>query len=184
MRRLLGLISAVLIVAVLAAAGWAAWLQQTGNLHAVLSGQVYRSAQPSDKQLSEWTAEYGFRSVLNLRGKSRADWYRTERDTAASLNLQHADFAMRDNEVLTPERAAELIALLNALPKPLLIHCKAGADRTGLAAALYLASQGLGEAPAEAQISFRYGHVSLPLSAAWPMNQSWEAMKSSFGYDT
>lgn len=184
MRRLLGGTLAALVVAVSAAGVWAGWLQRTSNFHAVLAGQVYRSAQPSEAQLSGWTAAHGIRSVLNLRGESDAAWYRTERATADRLNLQHADFAMRDSEVLTPERAADLIALLDALPKPLLIHCKAGADRTGLAAALYLASQGQDEALAEAQISFRYGHVSLPVSTAWPMDQSWEAMESSFGYNS
>lgn len=73
------------------------------------------------------------------------------------------------------------MALLDSLPKPVLIHCMGGADRTGLAAALYLASLGQGEAKAEAQISFRSGHALLPVSAAWPMDQSWEAMEPSFG---
>ena len=178
------LILAIPVLACMAGGGWAAWLQQGGNLHAVLPGEVYRSAQPSEAQLTAWTAMHGFRSVLNLRGASEADWYRIERATADRLNLQHADFLMHDIEILAPDQAAALIALLERLPKPVLIHCKAGADRTGLAAALYLASLDKGEALAEAQISFRYGHVSLPVSAAWPMDQSWEAMELSFGYDS
>ncbi len=107
--------------------------QKSGNLHEVLEGEVYRSAQPSAAQLVEWTTAYGFRSVLNLRGPSDADWYQVEQKTAARLNLTHADFAMRDSEILTLDRAAALMALMEALPKPVLIHCKAGADRTGLA---------------------------------------------------
>ena len=178
------MILALSVLAVIVGGGWAAWLQQNGNLHAVLEGEVYRSAQPSAAQLVERTAAYGFRSVLNLRGPSDADWYRAERQTAARLTLTHADFAMRDREILTPDRAAALMALMEALPKPVLIHCKAGADRTGLAAALLLAGAGRGEAEAEAQISFRYGHVPLPVSAAWPMDQSWEAMEPSFGFDS
>lgn len=168
-----------LMVTVLAAGGWAGWLHGTDNLHPVLAGQIYRSAQPSGAQLQDWTAAHRFRSLLNLRGASDADWYRIERATAARLH--HADFAMRASQVLTPGRAATLMALLDSLPKPVLIHCMGGADRTGLAAALYLASLGQGEAKAEAQISFRYQHVSLPVSAAWPMDQSWEAMEPSFG---
>ena len=161
---------ALLAMAILAAGGWAGWLHGTGNLHPVLAGQIYRSAQPSGAQLQDWTAAHGFRSVLNLRGASDADWYRIERATAARLPLRHADFAMRASQVLTPGRAATLMALLDSLPRPVLIHCMGGADRTGLAAALYLASLGHGEAKAEAQISFRYQHVSLPVSAAWPMD--------------
>lgn len=173
-----------LILVGMAIGGWAAWLRHSGNLHAVLEGTVYRSAQPSAALLETWTAAHGFRSVLNLRGPSDAGWYRAERETAARLNLTHADFAIRDSEILAPDRAAALMALMEALPKPLLIHCKAGADRTGLAAALYLANAGQGEARAEAQISVRYGHVSLPVSAAWPMDLSWEAMEASFGFDS
>ncbi|WP_405404954.1 tyrosine-protein phosphatase [Paracoccus sp. Ld10] len=173
-----------LVIAGIAAVGWAGWLQHTGNLHAVVAGQVYRSAQPSGQRLSTWTTAYGFRSVLNLRGQSDATWYRQERREARRLNLHHVDFAMSDDQQMTPARAADLISLLHALPKPLLIHCKAGADRTGLAAALYLASLGHPEAEAEAQISFQYGHVSLPVSAAWPMNLSWEALEPSLGYDS
>lgn len=184
MRRWAVLILALPVLAVVAGAGWASWLQQSGNLHEVLEGKVYRSAQPSAAQLVEWTTAYGFRSVLNLRGPSDADWYRAEQKTAARLTLTHADFAMRDSEILTLDRAAALMALMEALPKPVLIHCKAGADRTGLASALFLAGAGQGEALAEAQISFRYGHVSLPVSAAWPMDQSWEAMEASFGFDS
>lgn len=82
-----------LMVTVLAAGGWAGWLHGTGNLHPVLAGQIYRSAQPSGAQPQDWTAAHGFRSVLNLRGASDADWYRIERATAARLH--HADFAMR-----------------------------------------------------------------------------------------
>ena len=183
MRRCALPILALAALPVMAGGGWAAWLQHSGNLHAVVAGQVYRSAQPSEAQLTAWTAAHGIRSVLNLRGASDADWYRMERATAERLNLAHADFPMRDSKVLSPDRAAALISLLDSLPKPVLIHCKAGSDRTGLAAALYLADTGHSEAQAEAQISFRYGHVSLPFSAAWAMDESWEAMEPSFGYD-
>lgn len=174
----------ILLGMVLLAACWAAWLQRSGNFHEVLAGELYRSAQPSVAQLGQWTAAEGLRSVVNLRGPSRAAWYRDERDMSRRLGLHHADFPMHDDEMLSAPDAARLVALLQNLPKPVLIHCKAGADRTGLAAALYLASRDRPEAAAEAQLSFRYGHVSLPLSTAWPMNLAWEALEPSFGYDS
>lgn len=127
---------------------------------------------------------HGIRSVLNLRGASDRGWYHDEIEMARRLGVTHADFAMRASKVLSPERARQLIALMQSLPKPLLIHCQQGADRTGLAAALYLAANGGGEAEAESQISFRYGHVSLPLSSAWPMDESWEAMERPLGFES
>ncbi|MFD2031462.1 tyrosine-protein phosphatase [Ancylobacter dichloromethanicus] len=56
--------------------------------------------------------------------------------------------------------------------KPILIHCQAGADRSGLASALYLAAikKNSAEAEAEAQLSIRYGHFFLCpslLSTRW-----------------
>ena len=178
--RLAGASALILAICI----GWAAWLQSNGNFHAVLPGELYRSGQPSGAMLDEGVARTVIRSVVNLRGPSRAGWYRDEVAAAARLSLAHADFAMRDDEMLTPARAAELVALIRAMPQPVLIHCKAGADRTGLAAALYLAATGRSEEAAERQISFRYGHIGLPGSAAWPMNLSWEAMEPFFQMDS
>jgi hypothetical protein len=53
-----------------------------------------------------------------------------------------------------------LIDTLNSCPYPLLIHCKSGADRTGLASALYRMIR-LGQTPSEAEQAFsiEFGHV-------------------------
>lgn len=182
-RALFGLVL-VLATAVTLPVGWATWLRVSGNFHTVVESEVYRSAQPGPGDLEAWAAVHGIRSVLNLRGPSDQAWYRDEIAASERLGLVHADFGMRASEMLSEPRAQELIALMKSLPKPLLIHCKQGADRTGIASALYLAARGDGEARAEAQISFRYGHVSLPLSAAWPIDQSWEALEIPLGFQS
>jgi hypothetical protein len=46
------------------------------------------------------------------------------------------------------------------MAEPALIHCKSGADRTGLAAGIWLLLQGRPVAAALAQLSLRYGHVA------------------------
>lgn len=164
------------------ALGWVAYLKSTNNFHTVIAGEVYRSAQPSGEDLSKWAASHGIRSVLNLRGASEKDWYKEERAASTRLGLVHADFGMSDRKLLTPERAERVMALIREMPKPILIHCAAGADRSGLISALVLAMNGASEEEAERQISFFYGHVSLPVSAAWPMDQSWEALEPQLGY--
>nr|WP_234894951.1 tyrosine-protein phosphatase [Sinorhizobium meliloti] len=60
---------------------------------------------------------------------------------------------------------------MQTAPKPILIHCQAGADRTGLAAMLYLQQiAGIDEEISERQLSVRYGHIGLPyISAAFAM---------------
>lgn len=175
------LLAAVLCLAL--PGGYLANLQINGNFHPVVRGVAYRSAQPSGEDLDRWMAETGIRSVINLRGEHVGTaWYDEELAASALLGLAHYDFAMSAGKALPQNRAAELVALLRAAPKPMLIHCKSGADRTGLASALLLSTLGQGEDAAEAQISFRYGHISIPYTAAWPMDQSWEALEPWLGY--
>ena len=68
--------------------------------------------------------------------------------------------------------------------KPLLIHCQSGADRSGPAAALYLAAIARhGEAAAEDQLSIRYGHIGLPhVSSAYAMGRTWETLERWLGF--
>lgn len=77
--------------------------------------------------------------------------------------------------MLTPARVAALEQVMRDAPKPLLIHCKAGADRTGLASALYLgALEHQTRETAGWQLSILYGHIAIPwLSCAWPMDVTW-----------
>lgn len=164
--------------------GYLLGIQLAGNFGTVVDGVAYRSNQPSSSQLIAYTKAHGIRSVINLRGASPgADWYDTEMATARSLNLVHYDFPMSDSEELSADRAKELVALMARAEKPVLIHCKAGADRTGLASALYLAKlANATEAQAESQISFRYGHISLPLSRAYAMDQTFELLEPWLGF--
>ncbi len=178
-RALLGL-----VVMALALALYLVALQVTGNFHTVIAGELYRSAQPDPAALAHWQGRYGIRSIVNLRGANPGtDWYDAEIATSEALGIAHYDFRMSAGEDLDGERAAQLAALLRDAPKPVLIHCRSGADRTGLASALFLAAvAGSSEEAAEGQISLYYGHVSLPVSAAWPMDRSWEALEPWLGF--
>lgn len=163
--------------------GYLLGIQLSGNFGTVVEDVVYRSNQPSVSQLEAYTRQHGIRSVINLRGaKPGTAWYEAEIASARALNLVHYDFAMSDSDELSSDRARELVELMARAEKPLLIHCKAGADRTGLAAALYLAKlAGATEAQAEGQISIRYGHISLPVSPAFAMDRSFETLEPWLG---
>lgn len=156
----------------------------TGNFHAVIDGELYRSAQPSAAQLAAWIDQYGIRTVLNLRGENAGrSWYDGEVAASASHAVEHVDFKVKASQVLSEEQATRLIAIMREAKKPLLIHCEAGADRSGLAAALYLAAVAhRGEIEAEAQLSIRYGHIAVWPSGGRRMTDSFEALEPMLGF--
>lgn len=154
-------IKGVMLAVLLTFGGGAGWVAWSGNFHSVYDHQVYRSAQLSDDQLRAKIQRYGIRSVLNLRGRKPGEsWYRDETAITRELNVVHADYKLSARKELNAKQMAELVSLMEKLPKPLLVHCEGGADRSGLASALYLyAVQHYPAEKAADQLSVRFGHV-------------------------
>ncbi|MCL9977362.1 tyrosine-protein phosphatase, partial [Klebsiella quasipneumoniae] len=57
------------------------------------------------------------------------------------------------------DRILRLLGIWRSSPGPLLVHCKSGADRAGLASGLCLLVEGRTAAEALRQLSWRFGHV-------------------------
>lgn len=160
------------------------FLQLSGNFHTVIAGELYRSAQPTASQIESYAQNYGIRTIVNLRGASKnASWYTDEISTAQRLGIKHIDFRMVSSRELTAEQADQLVALLKDAPKPILIHCQAGADRTGLVSVIYSHQiAGVPTEKAEQQLSLYFGHVGLPLvSKAYAMDKTWERLERHYG---
>ena len=157
--------------------------QLIGNFHAVVPGQLYRSAQIDANQLADAQKDYGIKTVINLRGESKAGWYKDELAESARLGLTHIDFGLSAGRELTQKQVEQLIALMREAPKPILVHCKGGADRSGIASALYVAaiSKG-GEEAAEWQLSLFYGHFPIPFFPAWAMDETFERIEPWLGF--
>lgn len=183
-RKLGRTIGGVVLALALCGGGYLGALQLTGNFHPVVPGSLYRSAQPTTADIAHYRKTYGIKTIINLRGENAGSpWYDAEIAEAKQLGIAHVDFGMSAGRELTRTEAADLVAILERAEKPVLIHCKAGADRSGLASALYVAAVAkLGEAAAEHQISIRYGHISLPVSATYAMDRTFEALEPWLGF--
>lgn len=133
------------------------------NFHVVVNGMVYRSGQMSAERLTHIIKKYAIKSVLNLRGENpTSDWHQAEIATAAKLNVIHYDRSLGSGTPLTLEQMNDLVTLLRQAPKPVLIHCYGGADRSGLVSALYrFAIEHQKPATADKELSIWYGHVPL-----------------------
>jgi predicted amidohydrolase YtcJ len=96
-----------------------------------------------------------------LRGKkSGAAWYLEEVTTCAKLGVAHYDLKLIARKAPSPDRIQELLRIFRSAPRPVLIHCRGGADRSGLAAALWkLVINGTSKPEAGQQLSIRYGHL-------------------------
>lgn len=158
---------------------------RTGNFHVVLKDELYRSGQLTPQQLEKAIQVYGIRTVYNLRGMGTGqDWYEKEKAIVTQSGGTFIDFPMKASEVLSDEKAHALMDTLKDARKPILVHCKAGADRTGLAVALYMAGvAGKGEEASEGQLSIRFGHISLPFLSEFNMDQTFENLESFFKYE-
>jgi len=166
-------------VGLIAAAIGGYWglLQYEGNLHAVSAGVLYRSAQLSKSETRWAVREYQIKSVLNLRGAHAGQpWYDDEIAAAGELGLAHFDYPLSSKRFVTSEQIAAILAIVRTAPKPLLIHCKSGADRSGLVAALYRYSEtGASAAEADGELSLAYGHFPYLMSRSVAMDNSFWA---------
>lgn len=136
-------------------------LQLGNNFHEVVPGELYRSAQLSSSDIEKYARKYQIRTIINLRGENVGEpWYDEEVKAAANNNIQHIDFRMAAKRHLTKAQVSNLVDIMRSAPKPILIHCRGGSDRTGLASALYLAFiSKKSEFQAELQLTPLYGHV-------------------------
>jgi protein tyrosine phosphatase (PTP) superfamily phosphohydrolase (DUF442 family) len=174
------LVGAVLIVA-LAVGSWALGLQVTGNIHTVEDGVLYRSAQLNGQRLTDVLTTYGIRSVINLRGGNRGDWwYQNELEVTAANSVAHFDVYMAATSEPSAEVVSRLIEIMRTAPRPILIHCNSGSDRAGLASALYeRLLKGLPAEVADAQLSFRYGHFPWLGSGTVAMDRTFWRLSSN-----
>lgn len=133
------------------------------NFGVVDRGRVYRAAQPAGETLRRLIRDRNLASVLNLRAGSPADpFYAEEVRVTRALGVDFYDFPMSATRRPTRRELLVLLDLFGRCRYPLLIHCKSGSDRTGLASALYrMAVQGVAPQDAVREFRLAYGHFPI-----------------------
>jgi protein tyrosine phosphatase (PTP) superfamily phosphohydrolase (DUF442 family) len=128
------------------------------NFHVVRPGQLYRCAQLPDHAWPEVLDHYGVRSVINLRGEHpERHWYQAEKQAAEQRNVVHVDLSLNRHNLPDPAAVEQLLAWHASLPRPVLIHCESGADRTSMATVLWLLlEEGASLTEAQQQMGWRY----------------------------
>lgn len=133
------------------------------NFHTVVPGQCYRSGQLHGEALAYYVRTYGIRTVVNLRGSNPSqEWYVQECQLLKQLGVQQIDVESSASSWTREPEFHKLIHALESAPRPLLLHCYNGSDRTGMAStAFLLLNTSVGLEEALGQLHVRYGHFTM-----------------------
>ena len=123
-----------------------------------LSSEAWRANQPDPRRIAR-LRKMGIRALLNLRGPSAFAVYLFEREACTTHGLTLVDHQIDAYQLSSREAYLRLFELFDTIEKPFVMHCKSGADRSGLAAAFYLLDQqNASITRAMGELSLKYAH--------------------------
>lgn len=131
---------------VLVASLWGVWHEYheqwfPRNLGPIAEGVVYRSGQIDRRLIYGFLEDHGIERIVVMSNYEYDDPdHVAEKEAAESLGIEVVRHSMRGNGVGTPESYAAVVALIDDSVRndiPTLVHCSAGAQRTGGTVAAY-----------------------------------------------
>lgn len=128
------------------------------NLIQIAPG-FWRSNQPSPGRLARYK-DMGIRTVVSLRGKMPHSFNLFEAEACTELGLEfHHLPGVTARELRPAKTILRVVDDIAKLPRPLVFHCKSGADRTGFIAAIVLILiEGVPVAEAAEQLAAKHIH--------------------------
>lgn len=150
------------------------------NFYEIDPGKFYRSAQLSPSELEDVIKKYGIKTVISLRGAPDDSYWVPGQ--VRVLKENHVDFYplwWTIDFFPQNQEIKKYAQLLETAPRPILVHCRTGADRTGEATALY-AIDFMGQSATEAidnYLNFKYWHVQSFHPAKAEFVRQWKGHK-------
>ena len=124
-----------------------------------VTDQVVRRNHPTPLGVAR-AARHGIKTIINLRGDNELGSSLLSKAACRKHGITHVDFRVYSRKAPSKEILRGAQQLFAQVEYPILIHCKSGADRAGLMAALYLIlHEGRPVAEAKRQLNWYYGHV-------------------------
>jgi protein tyrosine/serine phosphatase len=109
------------------------------NFHWVVPGEAARAMQAWAGSLRPFLKARGIRAIVNLRGRNDdLGWWKKETAIAQGAGIAHLDAMLDSRKLPTREMLVRLVECFDTAPKPFLLKCSGGQDRTSFAAALYI----------------------------------------------
>ena len=108
--------------------------EELPNFHQV-NEKLYRGAQPKNDGIKR-LAQLGVKTIVNLREEDGLS--RSEAAEARAAGLRYFNIPLKQAGRPTEQQVESTLAILNtAENQPVFVHCRLGADRTGLIIAVY-----------------------------------------------
>jgi len=124
-----------------------------------IGGGMFRENQPSPKRIAK-LADEGIKTILNLRGESDKGYYALEKEACEKHGITLVNFRMYSRDTPKKDRIHGLIEIFKTIEYPAMMHCKSGADRTGITGVLYRHfHMGVPIDEAIEQLKLKYLHV-------------------------
>lgn len=109
------------------------------NFHWVVPGEASRAMQAWAGGLAPFLEARGIKAIVNLRGRNDdLSWWKKETALAQAGGIAHLDAMLDSRRIPTQAMLVRLVECFDTAPKPFLLKCSGGQDRTSLAAALYI----------------------------------------------
>lgn len=133
------------------------------NFHEIDPGKFYRSAQLAKDEFDELVRDYKVKTVINLRGSQPGEWWFDDEKAALErLGVRLINFGFSTEQLQTKDDWLEYIETLKSAERPILVHCRSGADRTGEATAVYMIDyMHASREQALEQVSAKYLHMTM-----------------------
>jgi protein tyrosine/serine phosphatase len=134
------------------------------NFHWVVPGEAARAMQAWAGGLGPFLKRRGIKAIINLRGRNDdLSWWKKETATATAHGIAHLDAMLDSRKLPTREMLVRLVECFDTAPKPFMLKCSGGQDRTSFAAALYLIHRDGWQALATADAQFaRFPYLHFP----------------------
>jgi protein tyrosine/serine phosphatase len=109
------------------------------NFHWVVPGEAARAAQAWAGGVGPYLEARGIKALVNLRGRNDdLSWWKNETRMVAARGIVHFDAMLDSRKLPTQAMMLRLMQALADAPRPFVLKCSGGQDRTSFAAAVYL----------------------------------------------
>ena len=134
------------------------------NFHWVVPGEAARSAQAWAGGTGRFLKKRGIAALINLRGRNDdLSWWKNETAATTGAGIAHLDAMLDSRKLPTRAMLERLIQAFDQAPRPFLLKCSGGQDRTSFAAALFLIHRGGWQAFGEAAAQYaRFPYLHFP----------------------